>query len=53
MMKKQIRKVAIREFSRNIYPQLRDLPVAIYNKKTKKCIVVIISPKEGGEKYDL
>lgn len=52
-MKKKIRKVAIRKFSRNLYPQLNDLPVAVYNRRTNKCVVVLISAEEGGERYDL
>lgn len=52
-MKKRIRKVAIRKISRNLYPQLRDLPVAVYNMKTKKCIVVLVPSEEVEDKYDL
>lgn len=52
-MKKKIRKIAIREFSRNFYPQLGNLPVAVYNKRTRKCVIVVISPNEAGEFYDL
>jgi len=52
-MKKNIRKVAIRRFSRNLYSQLEDLPVAVYNKKTQRCVIVVISPEEGSETYEL
>jgi hypothetical protein len=52
-VKKKIRKTAMREFSRNLYREIKDLPVAVYNRRTKKCIVVIISPKEGGANYEL
>jgi hypothetical protein len=53
LMKKNIRKVAIRRFSRNLYSQLEDLPVAVYNKKTQRCVIVVISPEEGSETYEL
>jgi len=50
---KKIRKTAMREFSRNLYRQIKDLPVAVYNKREGKCVIVIISPKEGGKIYEL
>ena len=43
----------MRKFSRNPYLELEDLPVAVYNKRTQKCVVVLISPEEGGLKYEI
>ena len=51
--KKKIRKTGIRKFSRNIYREIKDLPIAVYNKRTNKCVVVVISPREGCDKYEV
>lgn len=53
MKKKKIRKTAIREFNRNLYKEIKDLPVAVYNKRTQECVIVVISPKEGSEIYEI
>jgi len=50
---KSLRRVSVREFSRNFYKYIDKTPIGVYNKKTKKYIIVVISPEEGGEKYDL
>lgn len=54
MKKRKIkRKVSIREFQRNFYNYAGEFPILVYNKRTKEPVFVVISPKEGGEKYDL
>lgn len=51
-MKKRIRKVNIRKFSRNLYSCIKDLPVAVYNKRTNMVMFIVI-PVEDGEKYEV
>ena len=53
MKKKQIRKVNIRAFSRRMYDYTGELPIVVYNKYSRKPLFVVISTKEGSEKYDL
>jgi hypothetical protein len=43
----------MRKLSRSLYDQLKELPVAVYNKRTQECVVVLISPEEGREVYEL
>jgi len=43
-------RVNIRKFSRNVYSYLDKLPVVVYNKRTKKDIFIVTSPKKGGKK---
>lgn len=54
MEKKKIkRKVNIREFQRSFYKYAGDFPLLVFNSKTGKPVFVVISPKEGGEMYDI
>lgn len=50
---KRLKKVPVREFSRNFYKYADKTPLGVYNKREKKYVVVVISTKEGGETYDL
>lgn len=36
-----------------MYSYLDDLPLAVYNKRTKEILFVVISAKKGSEIYDL
>lgn len=46
-------KTNIRQFSRKMYAFLGDLPLAVYNSKTKEIVFVVISKKKGSEIYEL
>jgi hypothetical protein len=46
-----MKKVNVRRFSRNMYTYLKNLPVAVYDKRTGRVKFVIISGKKGSEIY--
>ena len=48
-----MKEINIREFSRNMYSYLDDLPVAVYNSRTKTVVFLVISPEKGGEYNDI
>lgn len=50
---RKTKKINIREFSRNIYSHIKDLPVVVYNKKSGETVFIVISKEEGGVKYEL
>ena len=50
---RRIRKVNIRSFSREMYHHLKDLPIVVYNKYTKKALFVVISVEKGSDIFDL
>jgi hypothetical protein len=52
-MKKKIKKVNIRAFSRKMYDYTTDLPIVVYNKYSQKPLFVVISVEEGGAVYEL
>ena len=47
-MKKQIKKINIRKFSRRIYSHIKELPIAVYNKRTGKVMFLVIPIEDGG-----
>ena len=51
-MKKKIKKINIRKFSRSMYSCINELPIAVINKKTGELVFVVISEKEGKKLYD-
>lgn len=50
---KKLKRVSVRDFSRNFYKYIDKTPIGVYNNREKKYVVVVISVEEGGEKYDL
>ena len=48
----QIKKVSIRKFSRRIYSYIKELPIAVYNKRTGEVMFLVI-PKEESENYEV
>ena len=51
-MKKKIKKIYIRKFSRRIYSYIGDLPIAVYNKRTGETMFLVI-PVKDGDKYEI
>ena len=50
---KQIKKINIRKFSREMYSYLNKLPLAVYNKRTGELMFVVISAKKGIKLYEI
>ena len=50
---KEIKRINVRKFSRNMYSCLDELPLAVYNKKTGEIKFIVISKEEGGKYANL
>lgn len=51
LAKKAVKTVNVRAFSRGMYQYIDELPVAVYNAKTKQVMFIVIAYKEG--EYDV